>query len=160
MNSGIEVYFTKLNSPWSNDEADFFRVNVYNPSGSERIGVPAPNGRASIDVPPGRYLVTATNGGFYVNYDSNESIVNVGCGQRVCVTIIPRSAHYCVWWLYLATQLIAEKPDAAPELAGHAEKIAPLLREMAEAIPQEHRMPEFLQFDLDTLRRQLEPEQS
>ena len=158
MNPGIEVFFTQVNAPWSNDEADFFRVNVYSPTGAVRVGVPAPNGRASIDLPPGRYLVTATKGGFYVNYDSNETIVNVGCNQRVCVTIIPRSLHYCVWWLSLALKAIARNAEAAPEVAPHAKETVALLDRIAETIPQEHRIPEFLQFDIDTLETQLSPE--
>jgi hypothetical protein len=158
MSSGIEVYFTKVNSPWSNDETDFFRVNVYNPSGPERIGIPAPNGRASIDLPPGRYLVTATFGGFYVNYDSNETIVNVGCGQRPCVTIIPRSVHYCVWWLYLAMQMIVANPKAAPGVAPHAKEAADLLARIAEAIPEEHRVPEVRRMDAETLLEQVKPD--
>jgi hypothetical protein len=155
MDSGIEVFFTKPNAPWSNDESDFFRVNVYNPAGSEKIGVPAPSGHASIDLPPGRYLVTGTYGGIYVNFDSNETIVNVGCGQRVCVTIIPRSLHFCVWWLYVALDLIQQKPELAPAVAEHAGKAAELLRSIAEAIPKEHRMPAFLEQAVEPLQEDL-----
>ncbi|MDX6708192.1 MAG: hypothetical protein QOD83_4791 [Solirubrobacteraceae bacterium] len=155
MNTGIEVYFTQVNAPWSNDETDFFRVNVFNPTGAERIGVPAPNGRASIDLPPGRYLVTATKGGFYVNYDSNETIVNVGCDQRVCVTIIPRSLHYCVWWLSLALKAIARDKKAAPEVAPHAEETIAMLDRIADVIPEELQIPEVRRFDIDTLEKQL-----
>jgi hypothetical protein len=156
MNPGIEVFFTRPNAPWSNDESDFFRVNVYNPSGPEKIGVPAPAGRASIDLPPGRYLVTATYGGIYVNFDSNETLVNVGCDQRVCVTIIPRSFHYCVWWLYTALELIQQKPDLAPAVAEHAGEAVALLKRLEEAVPREHRMPSFLQEGIEQLRGDLQ----
>jgi hypothetical protein len=145
VNSGIEVYFTKTNAPWSNDESDFFRVNVYNPSGSERIGVPAPRGRASIDLPPGRYLVTATYGGIYVNFDSNETLVNVGCGERPCVTVIPRSLHSCVWWLYTALELIQARAEFAPAVAGGVGDAIQVLKRLEQAIPQEHHMLPFLQ---------------
>jgi len=153
MNPGIEVFFTKPNAPWSNDETDFFRVNVYNPSGSEKIGVAAPNGRASIDLPPGRYLVTGTYGGIYVNYDSNETIVNVGCDERPCVTVIPRSLHYCVWWLYAALELIQANPDAAPGVAEHAQEAVAILKRIEKAIPAGHRMPEFLKEGLAPLQK-------
>jgi hypothetical protein len=155
MNSGIEVFFTKTNAPWSNDESDFFRVNVYNPTGPEKIGVPAPKGYASIDLPPGRYLVTATHGGIYVNFDSNETLINVGCGQRVCVTIIPRSLHYCVWWLYTALELIHAKPDFAPAVAEHAQQAIALLQQLEKAIPAEYHMLTFLQEGLKPLRDDL-----
>ena len=145
MSSGIEVYFTRPNRPWSNDEVDFFRINVYSPTGAERVGVPAPNGRCSIDIPPGRYLVTATYGGIYVNFDSNETLVNVGCNQRPCVTIIPKSLHYCIWWTYIAMQQIAKNKALAPNLADLAGGFEPMLLKAAEAIPAEHRMLEFTQ---------------
>lgn len=154
MNPGIEVFFTKPNAPWSNDETDFFRVNVYNPSGPEQIGVPAPNGRASIDLPPGRYLVTATYGGIYVNFDSNETLVNVGCEERPCVTIIPRSLHLCIWWLYTALELIQADPKLAPAVADQSGDVAGALKRLEAAIPEEHRMLRFLQEGARPLREE------
>lgn len=155
MNSGIEVFFTKPNAPWSNDESDFFRVNVYNPSGPERIGVAAPNGYASIDLPPGRYLVTATYGGIYVNFDSNETLVNVGCGERACVTVIPRSLHFCIWWLYTALELIRAQPELAPAVAGDVEEAVAILTRLEKAIPAEHQMLPFLKEAVRPLRQDL-----
>jgi hypothetical protein len=152
VNSGIEVFFTKPNAPWSNDESDFFRVNVYNPSGSEKIGVAAPNGYASIDLPPGRYLVTGTYGGIYVNFDSNETLVNVGCGERACVTVIPRSLHFCVWWLYAALELIQARPELAPAVAKQAGEAVAVLKRIEKAIPAEYHMLPFLQEGLAALR--------
>ncbi|HEY6055492.1 MAG TPA: hypothetical protein VIU86_16290 [Gaiellaceae bacterium] len=156
MNTGIEVYFTRPNAPWSNDETDFFRVNVYGPAGSERIGVPAPNGRASIDLPPGRYLVTGTYGGVYVNFDSNETLVNVGCDERPCVTVIPRSMHFCIWWLYTALEIVAARPELAPKIADQAGEVAAVLKRLEAAIPEEHRMLPFLQEAVKPLREDLE----
>jgi hypothetical protein len=155
MQTGIEVFFTRPNAPWSNDETDFFRVNVYNPSGSERIGVPAPNGRASIDLPPGRYLVTATYGGTYVNFDSNETLVNVGCDERPCVTIIPRSLHSCVWWLYTAFELIRVGPALAPAVVEQLGDAVAILKKVEAAIPAEHRMLPFLQEAVGPLREDI-----
>jgi hypothetical protein len=157
LDSGIEVFFTRPNSPWSNDETDFFRVNVYGPSGPERIGVPAPTGRASIDLPPGRYLVTATYGGIYVNFDSNETLVNVGCGERPCVTIIPRSLHFCIWWLYTALSRIQQQPDFAPAVADGAGEAVEILQRLEQAIPAEHRMlPMIQEVGLKVLDEQLQ----
>src|SRR3712207_74527 len=87
MNAAIEVFFTEVNQPWSNADPGVYHVNVFGPDGTERIGVPAPDGYASIDLPPGRYMVVGTLSGIYVNFDSNETLVNVGCNQRVCVSI-------------------------------------------------------------------------
>jgi len=157
MNSGIEVFFTKVNQPWSNEHPGFptHWVNVYSPAGVELVGVPAPNGYVSIDMPPGRYLVTGTVNGIYVNFDSNETIVNVGCGQRVCVTIIPRSLHFCVWWTSVALQLIQENPDLAPEVAKHAPAAIEALNKIEKMIPKEHHQLHFLPEGLKALRASL-----
>lgn len=155
MNSGIEVFFTQVNKPWSNAHPGSFYVNVFSPDGSEKIGVPAPSGYVSIDLPPGRYLVVGTLHGIYVNFDSNESLVTVGCGQRVCVTIIPRSLHFCVWWLTAALQLIAEHHDFAPKVAPLAAEAAKVLAQIEKAIPAEHHQLPFLAQGLDPIRKDL-----
>ena len=152
MNSGLEVFFTEVNRPWSNADPGIYHVNVYSPDGVEILGHPAPNGYATIDLPPGRYLVVGTLTGVYVNFDSNETLVNVGCGQRVCVTIIPRSLHFCVWWLTAALQLIAEQPNFAPEVAGQAKALVEPLRRLEKSIPAKHRMLPQLQRSLDVVR--------
>ena len=154
MNSGVEVFFTEVNKPWSNADAGENRfVNVYSPDGVEIMGVPAPDGYASIDLPPGRYLITGANYGWYVNFDSNETLVNVGCGQRVCVTIIPRSLHFCVWWLTAALQVIQETPHLAPEVARLAGPAIEALGPIEQAIPKEHRQLPFLTEGLEPIRR-------
>ncbi|HWR98575.1 MAG TPA: hypothetical protein VN317_09170 [Candidatus Methanoperedens sp.] len=153
MNSGIEVFFTEINKPWSNADPGTYYVNVFSPDGAEKIGVPAPNGYVSIDLPPGRYLVVGTLWGTYVNFDSNETLVSVGCGQRACVTIIPRSLHFCVWWLTAALQMIAENPKLAPAVARMAPEAAALLGKIEAAIPAEHRQLAFLPEALKALRK-------
>lgn len=152
MNPGIEVFFTQVNRPWSNALPGTYYVNVYDPMGPVLVGVPAPNGRASIDLPPGRYLVTGTLHGIYVNFDSNESMVNVGCGDRVCVTVIPRSLHFCIWWLTAALELITRQPLLAPKVAPLAKAALEPLRRIEQAIPREHRQLEYLARALDPLR--------
>ncbi len=153
MNSGIEVFFTEVNRPWSNADPGTYYVNVFSPDGAEMIGVPAPNGYVSIDLPPGRYLVVGTLWGKYVNFDSNETLVNVGCGQRACVTVIPRSLHFCVWWLTAALQLIADNPTLAPRVGRLAPEAVALLGKIEAAIPVEHRQLEFLPEALKPLRK-------
>jgi hypothetical protein len=152
MNSGLEVFFTQVNKPWSNALPGIYHVNVYSPTGPEKIGVPAPNGYASIDLPPGRYMVTGTLSGVYVNFDSNETLVNVGCGQRVCVTVIPRSLHFCVWWLYTALQVINERPTFAPEVAQQAKALLAPLAALEKAIPAQHRMLDFRKQEIELVR--------
>ena len=119
----------------------------------EIVGHPAPDGYASIDLPPGRYLVVGTLTGVYVNFDSNETLVNVGCGQRACVTIIPRSLHFCVWWLYAALQVIAEQPNFAPEVADQAKELIAPLQRMERSIPARYRMLPQLQSSIDVVRK-------
>ncbi|MCC6726327.1 MAG: hypothetical protein IT258_17600 [Saprospiraceae bacterium] len=157
MNSGIEVFFTKVNQPWSNEQpgSSTHWVNVYSPDGVEKVGVSAPNGYASIDLPPGRYLVTGTTNGIYVNFDSNETIVNVGCGQRVCVTVIPKSLHSCIWWTRAALQLINEYPNLAPAVAKHAAGAIEMLNTVEKMIPEAHHQLPFLPKGLDALRKGL-----
>ena len=155
MNSGIEVFFTEVNKPWSNADPGIYHVNVYSPDGVEIVGHPAPDGYASIDLPPGRYLVTGTLTGVYVNFDSNETLVNVGCGQRACVTIIPRSLHFCVWWLSAALQVIAEQPNFAPEVADQAKALLEPLQRMERSIPARHRMLPQLQTSIDVVRKSI-----
>lgn len=153
MNSGIEVFFTEVNKPWSNADPGTYYVNVFSPDGAELIGVPAPNGHALIDLPPGRYLVVGTLYGVYVNFDSNETIVNVGCNQRVCVTIIPRSLHFCVWWLTAALQLIDENPTLAPAIARLAKPALQALAPIEQQIPAEFRQLPFLPEALQPVRK-------
>jgi hypothetical protein len=152
MNSGIEVFFTEVNKPWSNADPGNYHVNVFSPDGPELIGIPAPDGYASIDLPPGRYLVVGTLAGIYVNFDSNETLVNVGCGQRVCVTVIPRSLHFCVWWLTAAMQLIKENPKFAPNVAKIAPEAIKLLNTIEKSIPTEYHQLAFLPEGLKPLR--------
>ncbi len=153
MGSGIEVYFTKVNMPWANADPGKFWVNVYAPDGPEVVGVPAPSGHVSIDLPPGRYLVTGTLQGVYVNFDSNETLVNVGCEDRVCVTIIPRSLHFCVWWLSFALDRIAQNPQLAPELKKLARPAIQALAPIEKAIPDEFRQLAFLTEGAKVLKR-------
>jgi hypothetical protein len=157
MNSGIEVFFTKLNQPWSNVQhgPPTYWVNVYSPAGVERVGVLAPNGYVLIDLPPGRYLVTGTVHGTYVNFDSNETVVNVGCGQIACVTVIPRSLHSCIWWTSVALQLIQEYPHLAPEVAKNVAGALEALNKIEKMIPKEHQQLPFLSEGLKALREAL-----
>ncbi len=146
MNSGIEVFFTQVNRPWSNaSPGSGYRVNVYTADGPQYIGVAAPDGWVSIDLPPGRYMVAGTTGGLYVNFDTNETLVNVGCGQRVCVTLIPRTLHFCIWWLRVAMQTLQQHPQLAPAVADHAAEAEKLLGQAEEAIPAEHRIAPFFE---------------
>lgn len=153
MNSGIEVFFTEVNKPWSNADPGTYYVNVFSPDGTEKIGVPAPDGYVSIDLPPGRYLIVGTLTGTYVNFDSNETLVNVGCGQRVCVTIIPRSLHFCVWWLTAALQLIVENPRLAPQVAKGAPETIKALNSIEKAIPKEYHQLAFLTKAFEPIRK-------
>lgn len=156
MSSGIEVFFTEVNKPWSNADPGVYHVNVFSPDGAEMIGVPAPDGHALIDLPPGRYLIVGTLNNVYVNFDSNETIVNVGCNQRVCVTIIPRSLHFCVWWLTAALQLINENPHLAPEVARLAGPALQALEPIERQIPEQFRQLRFLPEALEPVRKELE----
>ena len=155
MNSGIEVFFTELNKPWSNaDPGSMYHVNVFSPDGIEKQAVHAPNGYVSIDLPPGRYLVVGTHTSHhYVNFDSNETIVNVGCGQRVCVTIIPKSMHYCVWWLRTALQLMVEFPKLGPEVAKLAPAAIKALEPLENAIPKEYHQFEHAPKSLEGVKK-------
>jgi hypothetical protein len=153
MNSGIEVFFTEVNKPWSNADPGKYYVNVFSPDGPEIIGAAAPNGYASIDLPPGRYLVVGSMTGTYVNFDSNETLVNVGCGQRVCVSIIPRSLHFCVWWLTAALQMIAENPKFAPNVAKMAPDAIKMLNSIERVIPAEYHQLPFLTEALTPLKK-------
>ena len=156
MNSGIEVFFTEVNKPWSNADPGHYWVNVFSPDGPEKIGVPAPNGYASIDMPPGRYLVVGTLHGIYVNFDTNEALVNVGCGDRPCVTLIPKSLHFCVWWLTAALQHIIDHPEFAPNVTKAAPDALRVLNTIEKAIPVEHHQLPFLTEAFKPLREKRE----
>ena len=158
MNSGIEVFFTEINKPWSNASPGIYHVNVYSPNGVEKLGVPAPNGYVSIDLPPGRYMVTGTLSGIYVNFDSNETLVNVGCDQRPCVSVIPRSLHSCVWWLYTALQVVNGQPQfAPPEIANLVKPLLEPLKKLEAAIPANFRMLNFRQDEIKLIRGGIRP---
>lgn len=155
MNSGIEVFFTELNKPWSNaDPGVMCHVNVFSPDGIEKQAIHAPNGYVSIALPPGRYLVVGTmTHHHYCNFDSNETIVNVGCGQKVCVTIIPKSLHYCTWWLRNALQLIAENPKLGLEVANLAPNAIKTLEALEKAIPHEFHQFAFAPKSLEGVKK-------
>jgi len=157
MPAGIEVFFTEMNNPWGNaDPGENYWVNVYHPDGDEQIGITATAGHASIDLFPGRYVVAGTTGGCYRNFDSNEVVVNVGCEERVCITLIPRSLHSCVWWTYVALAVIAQRPHLAREIAEPAWQALDVLQQIERGIPDEHRMREFFKEGLAPVARDLD----
>ena len=69
------------------------------------------------------------------------------------MTVIPRSLHFCVWWLYSALQVIAEQPNFAPEVADQAKALVEPLQRMERAIPAKHRMLPQLQSSIDVVRK-------
>jgi hypothetical protein len=154
MKTGIEVYFTEVNRPWSNEKSGLPHwVNVYSPDGDEVIGVPVVKGYVSIDLPPGRYLVTGTTVGIYRNFDSNETIVNVGCCDRVCVTIIPKSLHYCVWWTNEALKIIEQNPEFAPKVVEFLPQAIEILTMIEKEIPEEFRQSSLTTNSLDVVKK-------
>jgi hypothetical protein len=66
--------------------------------------------------------------------------------------VIPRSLHFCVWWLYAALELIQAKPELAPAVAKEAGEAVAVLKRIEKAIPAEYRMLPFLQEGLAALR--------
>jgi hypothetical protein len=153
MNSGIEVFFTTQDSPWSMPIPNLsYRVNVYGPTGIIIQGLNAPQGYVSIDLPPGTYVVTGNALGHdYPNYDSNVTLVTVCCGKKVCVKVIPRPLHECMYWMYTAFQIIANNPHVAPAVAPGVKTLLEPFKKVLDAIPAEYRLPEFRQTEARAL---------
>jgi hypothetical protein len=153
MNSGIEVFFTVQDTRWNqalttqvipNPPAvpdPPYRFNVYGPNGAVHLGVPAPNGYASLDLPPGTYVITGNAKGLtHPNYDSNETVVTVCRGMRACVTIVPRNLHSCISWVIFALQAIGTQPKDGQKVAELVKDAIAPLQKIADAIPVENRM--------------------
>lgn len=153
MNSGIEVFFTVQNTRWDAALAKPavpgppaspdtpYRFNVYGPNGVVHLGVPAPNGYASLDLPPGTYVITGNAKGLtHPNYDSNETVVTVSRGMRACVTIVPRNLHSCISWVIFALQGIGAQPKEGRRVAELVEEAIAPLQKIADAIPAENRL--------------------
>ena len=152
MNSGIEVFFTLQtpgNPAFTNPgipgppplpTADY-RFNVYGRNGVVRLDVPAPNGYASLDLPPGTYVITGNAKGLtHPNYDSNETVVTVCRGMRACVTIVPRNLHSCISWVIFALHAIGTQPKDGQKIAELVKDAIAPLQKIADAIPVENRM--------------------
>ncbi len=160
MNSGIEIFFTNEDSPWSWGVPWLdYRVNVYGPLGIIFQGLAAPNGYLSIDLPPGTYVVTGNAlGQLYSNYDSNVTLVTVCCGRRPCVTIIPRQLHECMYWMYAALSIIETNPRNAPAVAQLVKPVLEPFKRLLEAIPAEYRAPDHRQAEARALlKKKIEP---
>ena len=88
---------------------DTWRVNIahcdgeiLNYCGRLYFNIPAPCGRAEIDLPPGCYIVRAARGVRLLpggilrgNVITDSAVVTVCCDDRKCITLYPPEIHLC-----------------------------------------------------------------
>jgi hypothetical protein len=76
--------------------------------GRRYFGLQTKCGHLEIEVPPGCYVLRAAEAmwwdtnGVRGNYWTDHAVVQVSCGQEVCVTLVAPSTHNCGWgWLHV-----------------------------------------------------------
>lgn len=127
---------------------------------------PGPRGgmvHGQVEVPPGCYMVV----GFAAckNVVTDFALVQVCCGQEVCVNLVTKTLATCrgqlVWALSLAYQAGSKYKPASEEgsripkeLAGKAIEV---LEELSKYLPKDHVLPA-LPIDLKELLRRVDEE--
>jgi hypothetical protein len=112
----LNVWFAAVDHPFkkvAEPNGPVMKVNIYDMDGAFRwcgktyLGIDAPCGHADIELPPGCYLVAGTVNApwAYPNYDTDLVKVDLCCDDHVCITLIPRHIHSCIWWTLTALQI-------------------------------------------------------
>jgi hypothetical protein len=106
--------------------------------GTRYESIPAPNGHAEIEVPPGCYVISAsmhtwwTEGVLMGNWWTHDAIVQVSCGDEACVILYAPTAQHCIEPVFeIVLPLLAEHQVIPGDLAEAArENLKPVLEHL------------------------------
>lgn len=108
MLSEVQFFVSQMDQPCKVDDRDWY-ITIFNCDGSllkyagqEYLVIHAPNGHASVSLPPGKYTAigvwsywTGPDGQYYGNHFTHEAIFQVCCTQHKCVWLYNPSIHTC-----------------------------------------------------------------
>lgn len=108
MLSEIQFFVSQMDDPCKVDNRDWY-ITIFNCDGTlleyankEYIVIHAPNGHASLALPPGKYSAVGVwsywqgpDGNYYGNHFTHEAIFQVCCGDHKCVWLYNPSVHEC-----------------------------------------------------------------
>jgi hypothetical protein len=108
MLSEIQFFVSQMDDPCKVDNRDWY-ITIFNCDGTlleyagqQYMVIHAPNGHASVSLPPGKYSAVAVwsywmgpDGYYYGNHFTHEAIFQVCCGEHKCVWLYNPSIHEC-----------------------------------------------------------------
>lgn len=108
MLSEVQFFVSQMDQPCKVDDRDWY-ITIFNCDGSllkyagqEYLVIHAPNGHASVSIPPGKYTAIGVwsywmgpDGQYYGNHFTHEAIFQVCCTGHICVTLHNPSIHTC-----------------------------------------------------------------
>ncbi|MES0340676.1 MAG: hypothetical protein ABUK08_00010 [Candidatus Humimicrobiaceae bacterium] len=108
MLSEVQFFVSQMDDPCKVDNRNWY-ITIFNCDGTlleyagqEYIVIHAPNGHASVTLPPGKYSAVAVwsywkgaDGEYYGNHFTHESIFQVCCTDHKCVWLYNPSVHEC-----------------------------------------------------------------
>ncbi len=108
MLSEVQFFVSQMDMPCKVDDRDWY-ITIFNCDGTlleyagqEYIVIHAPNGHASVTLPPGKYSAIGVwsywqgpDGEYYGNHFTHEAIFQVCCTEHKCVWLYNPSVHEC-----------------------------------------------------------------
>jgi len=108
MLSEVQFFVSQMDQPCKVDNRDWY-ITIFNCDGTlleyagmEYLVIHAPNGHASVTLPPGKYSAIGVwsywvgpDGEYYGNHFTHEAIFQVCCGEHRCVWLYNPSIHTC-----------------------------------------------------------------
>lgn len=104
----VQFFVSKMGEPCKVDERDWY-ITIFNCDGTlleyagiDYIVIHAPNGHASVTLPPGKYYAIGVwgywqmaNGEYYGNHFTHKAIFQACCTDHKCVWLFNPSVHEC-----------------------------------------------------------------
>lgn len=108
MLSEVQFFVSQMDDPCKVDNRDWY-ITIFNCddslleyAGQEYIVIHAPNGHASVMLPPGKYYAVGVwsywqgpDGEYFGNHFTHKGIFQVCCGDHKCVWLFNPSIHEC-----------------------------------------------------------------
>lgn len=108
MLSEVQFFVSQMDDPCKVDNRDWY-ITIFNCDGTlleyanqQYIVIHAPNGHASVTLPPGKYSAVGVwsywqgpDGEYYGNHFTHEAIFQVCCAGHKCVWLYNPSVHEC-----------------------------------------------------------------
>lgn len=140
----LNVWVTGLGEPCRIEQRHQWYVHVLHCDGEiltwcdrRYTNLPTKCGHLEVDVPPGCYVVCATwspgtDAQHLGNHLTHNAVIQVACGDHVCVNLFTPTAHHCGTWFVQGLRDAERAGRLQPGLADRAEEV---VRELFRAVP-------------------------